>query len=455
MSRRQLKNEVRRSAPLHLVGLALTLVIVCSFIVGPATAQHRTFTAKPITGGRVISAAKRDLPKRSSQAPIRSVTSRKGAAKGVVKALAAVPCDVTIAAGSSPAGGYLPLSGFSIPPVAGVSDDSITNFTTPAYTFAGETYSQIGFSSNGYAIIGGSSDPGDNTLINQSFPDATVPNNVLAPFWTDLNPEAGGTLTIGELTDGTDTWIVLDWEAVSEFSITNQNSFEIWIGINSDTNPAEDISYAYGTIQGSGNGGFLSVGAENKTGTRGQNYYHDGSGTLPANGTQLRVTTTSCLATKPWTTAGSTGAIDDDSLASAAVTNFVLGFKPGTTGTITARYNITPTKDLSRFCPATSSRISLRFRDEDDVGGAAQVLLTIHQTNIASGGDTTIFTFDSNVSSQPAGSAFQTFTTEAPIDFDFSTSVYWIDARVSRSNANAFVNLGSIQIFESAGTACP
>ena len=136
-------------------------------------------------------------------------------------------------------------------------------------------------------------------------------------------------------------------------------------------------------------------------------------------------------------------------------TNFVLGFKAGTTVTITARYNITPTRDISRFCPATSSRIAIRFRDQDDAGTAERVLLTIHQMNIASGGDRTISTFDSNVASQPAGSAFQTFTTEAPIDFDFSTGVYWIDAQISRSDANAFVNLASVQIFESDGTSCP
>jgi hypothetical protein len=39
-------------------------------------------------------------------------------------------------------------------------------------------------------------------------------------------------------------------------------------------------------------GGFLSVGAENRFGNRGQNTYFNGTGTLPANGTQLRVTST-------------------------------------------------------------------------------------------------------------------------------------------------------------------
>ena len=65
------------------------------------------------------------------------------------------PPNVTIAPGPSPAGGYLPLSAFGIPPVGGVGDDTITNFNVPAFTYAGQTYTSIGFSSNGYAVIGG------------------------------------------------------------------------------------------------------------------------------------------------------------------------------------------------------------------------------------------------------------------------------------------------------------
>ena len=67
---------------------------------------------------------------------------------------------------------------------------------------------------------------------------------------------------------------------------------ETSIGIDGDTNPGEDISYAYGTIQGNGDLGLLTVGAENRFGNRGANYYYNGAGSLPANGTELRVTGT-------------------------------------------------------------------------------------------------------------------------------------------------------------------
>jgi hypothetical protein len=206
---------------------------------------------------------------------------------------AIVSCDVTIDAGATPAG-YLPLSLFGVLPVAGVLDDNVINFSVPPFAFGAETYSTLGFSSNGYAIVGGSIGPIDNTYFNQNLPDVSRPNGTLAPFWTDLNPFVAGELRIATLTDGADTWIVLDWANVREYSTPNSNSFEIWIGILADANPGEDISYAYGPIGGSGNGGFLTVGAENRFGTRGQNAYFDGIGDLPENGTQLRVRMVSC-----------------------------------------------------------------------------------------------------------------------------------------------------------------
>jgi uncharacterized repeat protein (TIGR01451 family) len=204
---------------------------------------------------------------------------------------ASAPPNVTIGPGPS-AAGYVPLSLFGVPPVAGVGDDTLTNFNTATFNFAGEVWSSIGFASNGYAVVGGGSGP-DNTFINQNLPNPTRPNNVLAPFWTDLNPGAAGAMRIATLTDGLDTWIVLDWEAVREFSTPgNLHSFQIWIGINSDANPAEDVSYAFGAQTGAGDGGFLTVGAENRFGNRGNNVYYNGAGTLPTNGTELRVTST-------------------------------------------------------------------------------------------------------------------------------------------------------------------
>jgi hypothetical protein len=86
---------------------------------------------------------------------------------------------------------------------------------------------------------------------------------------------------------------VVDWDGVREFSTAgNLHSFEIWIGLNTNTNPGEDISFAYGLNTGNGDLGFASVGVENRFGNRGNNTYFNGAGTLPVDGTELRVTST-------------------------------------------------------------------------------------------------------------------------------------------------------------------
>jgi hypothetical protein len=235
------------------------------------------------------------MPKQLKLDPTSIVGGFSNSDEDKVKANGTIPAsqppNVTIAPGSSPAGGYLPLSAYGIPPIAGVGDDTITNFNVPAFTYAGGTYTSVGVSSNGYVVVGGGSGP-DNSINNQNFPNVARPNNVLALFWTDLNPAAAGAVRIGTLTDGADTWIVVDWAGVREFSSASKVvSFETWIGVNGDAHPAEDISYAYGAITGgaNGDGGFLTVGAENVQGNRGQNTYFNGVGSLPTNGTQLRV----------------------------------------------------------------------------------------------------------------------------------------------------------------------
>jgi hypothetical protein len=141
--------------------------------------------------------------------------------------------------------------------------------------------------SDGYGVVGGGTGA-DIQFINQNLPNAARPNNVLAPFWSDLNPAFGGAMRIGILTDGVNRWIVLDWQAVREFTDVATDSFQIWIGING----VEDITYTYGAV-GNGDGGLLTVGAENRFGNRGQNVYFNGTGTLPvSNTTEVLVSST-------------------------------------------------------------------------------------------------------------------------------------------------------------------
>jgi hypothetical protein len=199
----------------------------------------------------------------------------------------AEPPSVTVAKGVSPGGGFLPLSLYGVAPISGVGDETITNYNVPAFVYAGQTYTRVGLVSDGYVVVGGGTGA-DVQYVNQHLPDPARPNNVLAPFWTDLNPGAGGAMRIATLTDGTNTWLVCEWDAVPNYSSTSQtNSFQAWIGLDS----VEDISYAYGAVT-AGEGGFLTVGAENSFGNRGDDYYYNGTGTAPSDSAQLVVSST-------------------------------------------------------------------------------------------------------------------------------------------------------------------
>jgi hypothetical protein len=155
-----------------------------------------------------------------------------------------------------------------------------------------------------------------------------------------------------------------------------------------------------------------------------------------------------------WTSAGSTGALDEDSAGKLTYQDFTTRFAAAQTGTATVRYNITAVNGISAFCPASQSTISVRYRNGDPTGVTSRVKFEIHRTNITTGGNSIIYTFSSD--GLPGGSAFHTFSTAQPgLDFDFANNIYWIEATIFRSDPSQFADLGSIEIFESAGTTCP
>ncbi|MFO7679332.1 MAG: hypothetical protein R6X34_04725 [Chloroflexota bacterium] len=199
------------------------------------------------------------------------------------KLAAGVAEDLSIGASSAP-DGYRSLAAEGIPPLQNVGDEAILNFTTPSYTYLGQEYTDVAMSSNGYLIAGVGSDA-ETSYAPQIFPDPAVPNNVLAPFWTDLDPSAGGNLyaALLSLSDG-NAWIVFEWENVPVFPGDDREpecggvcdpdmyTFQVWIKLNT---AVHEISYVYARVDGSGANSGLNIGAENADGTIGVNYTDD------------------------------------------------------------------------------------------------------------------------------------------------------------------------------------
>ncbi len=133
--------------------------------------------------------------------------------------------DVAVKPGSTPAGGYLPLSAFGIKATP-LGDEAYLNFNVPAFQYGGETYTSLGIVSNGYLVVGGATQA-DVSFEPNGIPNPAAPNNVLAPLWTDLDPStaaSGDGVRIGTLGDGTNTWIVVDWAGVKTYSGNATNS---------------------------------------------------------------------------------------------------------------------------------------------------------------------------------------------------------------------------------------
>jgi hypothetical protein len=171
------------------------------------------------------------------------------------------------AGGTSPGGGYLPLSAFGIAPIAGMGDETITNFNVPGYQYGSEVYTRIAVDSNGYVVIGGGTAQDNNCCDPQTFPNPARPNNVMAPYWTDLNPGTGGAVRIGTLSDGVTQWLIVDWEAVDTFGVpASASSFQVWIQLGA----TEGLWFTYGALSAPSVDG-LTVGAENRDGTSGVN----------------------------------------------------------------------------------------------------------------------------------------------------------------------------------------
>ena len=182
--------------------------------------------------------------------------------------------------------GYVSLAGFpEIVPIDDVGDDEIIDFDTPGIAFAGVVHDTIGVASNGFVIMGGSTAAADASAVNQRMPDPALPNNVIAPAWTDLDPSSGGEIRVGSLSNSRTSWTVVDWYDVPNASDGELNSFQVWLGNGAQ----QDISFAYRTLS-AGSDGRLTVGAENAPGTSGGILYHDGTGSLPDGATEAVVT---------------------------------------------------------------------------------------------------------------------------------------------------------------------
>ena len=135
----------------------------------------------------------------------------------------------------------------------------------PSFVYGGEVYTSVGLVSNGYLVVGGGTSADVEFQPPATFPDAATPNNVIAPYWTDLNPADGGALRIATLSDGVNDFLVAEWEDVPTWSGNGTNSFQVWITLGA----TEQTYITYGGPLTAEPGVGSLTGAENRTGSSG------------------------------------------------------------------------------------------------------------------------------------------------------------------------------------------
>jgi subtilisin family serine protease len=137
-------------------------------------------------------------------------------------------------------GGWFDISDY----VAGdtsYTDESYGNYDLPTSVVLGdEEYSTVGLTSDGYLVLGGATSQ-DVNYVPQDMPDSARPNNVLAPFWTDLNPADGGDINVYAFDDsdppsGTgiaNCYYLFEWNEIPVWANTpgdnGVESFQVWI----------------------------------------------------------------------------------------------------------------------------------------------------------------------------------------------------------------------------------
>jgi subtilisin family serine protease len=169
----------------------------------------------------------------------------RSASFGPTTLAAATPPKPSVGPGDSPFG-YFNLDTFNIDETP-IGDEQILNFNVQPFIYDGVTYTTLGVVSDGYVVVGGG-DGNDVLFESPGIPNAARPNNVLAPFWADLDGGAGSisgegvrVVTLGTGPGGP-SWIVVQFDEHPFAEPTTQlETFQVWIGING----TQDISYAY------------------------------------------------------------------------------------------------------------------------------------------------------------------------------------------------------------------
>ncbi|MDH5545058.1 MAG: PKD domain-containing protein [Gammaproteobacteria bacterium] len=153
-----------------------------------------------------------------------------------------------------------------------LSNDSNTLFVFGfPFEFYNTIYDRVYVSSNGIMSFAKSTSSYSNTAI----PNNNAPNNFIAPFWTDLNPDFGGNIYV--MTSGVqpNRKFIVSWDDVhvNNDQIPNGGSFQVILAEGSSQILFQYKDVIFNSTDDNGNN--ATVGIENIEGTKGVQYSHN------------------------------------------------------------------------------------------------------------------------------------------------------------------------------------
>ena len=144
-------------------------------------------------------------------------------------------------------------------------------FSMPFY---GNSYSTIRICTNGFLSFTAT----ENNYLNAGIPNTAPPNNLIAPFWDDLDPSRGGNIYYWD--DPAADRFIVEFDAVRHYTGTYTETFQVIL------NADGTILFQYRTVSAN-NTNSCTVGIENASGTDGLQVLFNTGGWL-ANNLALR-----------------------------------------------------------------------------------------------------------------------------------------------------------------------
>lgn len=168
--------------------------------------------------------------------------------------------------------------------IGGCDEQSLSIGNLPDINYGGRIYNSVSISANGLIALGTQNMAG--TFANQNLPDVATPNNVIAPFWSDLQLFAADDSDIwsARLTVDSEDWLAIEWVDARLWNepAGEQYTFAVWINLTTS-----EIFFNY--IDLGATPGTLTVGFEDVAGEIGFSIFNDGTGTAPLTGDSWEV----------------------------------------------------------------------------------------------------------------------------------------------------------------------